>query len=111
MKAVAQNNQLVICRCEEVTLDQIEEAKASGAQSVNDVKLQTRAGMGTCQGRTCLRVLALLCPSGLEGEGATTTRWPVRPVRFESLARSLPEPTTLQIPLMELDLPEKGGES
>ena len=40
---------LIICRCEEVTLAQIEEAIAMGATSIKAVKKITRAGMGDCQ--------------------------------------------------------------
>lgn len=51
---------LIICRCEEVTLAQIEEAIAMGATSIKAVKKITRAGMGDCQGRTCHRQIRAL---------------------------------------------------
>lgn len=43
----------IICRCEEVTLEEIKEAIKEGASSVDGVKRMTRAGKGLCQGRTC----------------------------------------------------------
>lgn len=48
----------IVCRCEEVTRAEIEEAIASGADSLDAVKKRTRAGMGFCQGRTCKRLVA-----------------------------------------------------
>lgn len=44
---------ILVCRCEEVTLGEIKKAIADGARTVTGVKLRTRAGMGLCQGRTC----------------------------------------------------------
>lgn len=43
----------IICRCEEVTLKQLEETVKQYSQSAREVKLRTRAGMGICGGRTC----------------------------------------------------------
>lgn len=42
-----------VCRCQEVSAGDVRMAVRSGARSVRSVKLWTRAGMGTCQGRTC----------------------------------------------------------
>lgn len=44
---------LIICRCEEVTLKNIEETFNKHKCSAREVKLRTRAGMGYCGGRTC----------------------------------------------------------
>ncbi|MBN1829664.1 MAG: (2Fe-2S)-binding protein [Deltaproteobacteria bacterium] len=49
---------LYICRCEEVTLGEIDDAIAAGASTVQEVRRRTRAGMGLCQGRTCGRIVA-----------------------------------------------------
>jgi bacterioferritin-associated ferredoxin len=51
-------SQHLICRCEEITLDEIRSAIAAGARTVNDVKRQTRAGMGVCQGIYCVSEIA-----------------------------------------------------
>lgn len=48
----------IICRCEQVTLADIQQAISFGAQSVNDVKNLARTGMGNCQGRTCGSITA-----------------------------------------------------
>jgi len=48
-----------ICRCEEVTLGDIEESVVElGAEDSRTAKLFTRAGMGLCQGRVCSRNVA-----------------------------------------------------
>ncbi len=47
-----------VCRCEEVDADAIRQAIGEGANTVNDVKRRTRAGMGICQGIFCTRAIA-----------------------------------------------------
>ncbi len=59
----------IICRCEEVTRSEIQEAIADGARTVDGVKRRTRAGMGLCQGRTCRRIVSRII--------ATETRQPI----------------------------------
>lgn len=49
-----------ICRCEEVTREEILAAIADGATTVAGIKLRTHAGMGLCQGRTCRRLVSQL---------------------------------------------------
>ena len=48
----------IICRCEEITLGEIDAASESWLGSAGSVKRVTRAGMGKCQGRYCSPVLA-----------------------------------------------------
>ncbi len=48
----------IICRCEQITLAEVQEAVNFGAQSVTDIKNISRSGMGNCQGRTCGSLLA-----------------------------------------------------
>ena len=50
----------LICRCEEITEDEVLEAIRHGARTLTDVKRWTRAGMGLCQGKTCQRMVARL---------------------------------------------------
>jgi bacterioferritin-associated ferredoxin len=81
---------LIICRCESVNLEQIQSSiQRSGAQSVNQVKKLTRAGMGLCQGRTCAKVVESILdsegkmPAGTEPYQA---RPPVRSIPVAALA-------------------------
>lgn len=43
----------IICRCEEITLKELQEAAKKYNSSARELKLLTRAGMGFCGGRTC----------------------------------------------------------
>ena len=84
---------LLICRCEEVALDEIEAAIAEGALTLNEVKRRTRAGMGLCQGKTCQRLVErILAQKTGQRPGdiqPSTHRPPVRPVELEVLAKTL----------------------
>jgi NADPH-dependent 2,4-dienoyl-CoA reductase/sulfur reductase-like enzyme len=72
----------LVCRCEDVPL-----ARLSGARSMREAKLETRAGMGACQGRICGSAL-----SRILGLSPDTVRPPLVPVPMEALA-SEEEPT------------------
>jgi NAD(P)H-nitrite reductase large subunit len=50
----------VVCRCEEVTLGEVQAALAEGDGGLGAVKRSTRLGMGRCQGRYCGPVVAAL---------------------------------------------------
>ncbi len=81
----------VICRCEEVTLGQIEQALAEKMTSAGAIKRRTRLGMGRCQGRYCAPVLEALLAERLGKERGEFTgfapRVPVKPVPIGELAR------------------------
>ena len=51
-------DEVIICRCEDLTLADIRRALRSGASSLDEVKRLTRCGMGVCQGRTCGMLVA-----------------------------------------------------
>jgi hypothetical protein len=78
------------CRCEEIMLEEIVAAFAAGAQTVDDVKRRTRAGMGACQGIFCVPVIAAMAAQAtglpIERVAGMTTRPPVRPIALEALA-------------------------
>lgn len=48
---------VIICRCEEVTLQDVKDAAKKYNCSARELKLRTRAGMGFCAGRTCRPVV------------------------------------------------------
>jgi hypothetical protein len=80
----------LICRCEEILLEEIVAAFAAGAQTVDDVKRRTRAGMGVCQGIFCVPVIAAIAAQAtglpIERVAGMTMRPPVRPLPLEALA-------------------------
>ena len=81
----------IVCRCEDVTRAEIEEAISAGAVEVNQVKQWTRCGMGPCQGKMCGETVAQLVAArvgGRERAGIFTARPPFRPVRTDDLVGS-----------------------
>lgn len=87
-----QNDGLVICRCEEITKDEIRDAIKNGIHTLNGIKRVTRAGMGLCQGETCQRLVTQILAQELDLKPAdiepTTARGPVRPIRLAVFANS-----------------------
>lgn len=79
-------NDIIICRCQEVTRQEILDAIEQGATTVDGVKRRTRAGMGLCQGKTCERLVAKIISqeTGIPMEQILpqTKRMPVRPVKI-----------------------------
>ncbi|MBZ5748893.1 (2Fe-2S)-binding protein [Metabacillus rhizolycopersici] len=86
-------NQTVICRCEEITLKEIKETVERFQCSAREVKLRTRAGMGPCGGRTCRctidRIVEQLGGRPISNEVSLSYRPPVRPVTFGVLGGEL----------------------
>ena len=74
LKALARPD-TVVCRCEDVTLSQI-----LPYESMRAAKLQTRCGMGPCQGRVCGDAVGFLL-----GWPSDSSRPPVFPARLGSL--------------------------
>ena len=50
---------VILCRCEDVTLGDIEKAVRTGFGELEEVKRYTGFGTGPCQGKECLRDIAL----------------------------------------------------
>jgi len=58
LAAPATDGEVVLCRCERVTREQIVEyVRATGARDLNAVKAALRCGMGPCGGRTCTELV------------------------------------------------------
>jgi bacterioferritin-associated ferredoxin len=86
------DDDLVICRCEEITRGEIKEAIRNGMTTLSGIKRVTRAGMGLCQGQTCQELVTRLLAEELgvkphEVE-PMTARGPVRPLRMDVFANS-----------------------
>ena len=85
------SDDMIVCRCEEVTVAEIKEAIREGARDVVGVKRRTRAGMGLCQGRTCEKLVQQILAQELgirpDETGSSSARPPVRPVTFGELAK------------------------
>lgn len=49
------DDDLIVCRCEEITKGEIRKAIYDGMYTINEIKRYLRTGMGLCQGLTCGR--------------------------------------------------------
>jgi len=81
----------LVCRCEEVYRQEVDDAIAQGAQDLQAVKLLSRIGMGSCQGRQCRPSMGMYLCQTLgrtpEQVGLINPRAPVKPVTLGALAR------------------------
>lgn len=48
---------IIICRCEDVTLEDVHKIMDEGYTSFEEIKRLLRVGMGACQGNTCGQLL------------------------------------------------------
>jgi NADPH-dependent 2,4-dienoyl-CoA reductase/sulfur reductase-like enzyme len=84
----------VVCRCEEVTAQQVLDTVKLGCTGPNQMKSFLRCGMGPCQGRLCgLTVTELIARARNVAPGAVghyRLRFPVKPITLGELA-SLPQ--------------------
>ncbi|MCD6276380.1 MAG: (2Fe-2S)-binding protein [Thermoplasmata archaeon] len=86
---------IIICRCNDVTLKDIEDIIDSGITDIEEIKRLTRIGMGPCQGRTCLPLVAGIIArktgKKIEEIELPATRVPIRPVPMGVLAGDMDE--------------------
>lgn len=80
------NDNMFVCRCEEITKREVIETVRAGATSVNEVKRLLRAGMGLCQGRNCAKTIERIIAAELGVAPSqvpqATKRGPVRPIKL-----------------------------
>ena len=87
---VPAEDEVIACRCEEVSVGKVRRATQLGAQGLNQLKAFTRCGMGPCQGRICGPVVAAIAADVLGkpiGEiGTYRPRAPFKPITVGTLA-------------------------
>ena len=80
----------VICRCEEIEIDEIRKWIAAGYTEFDELKRMLRVGMGPCQGRGCrdiiLRELAKATGRNVADIAPGTIRPPVKPIKISLLS-------------------------
>jgi len=85
----------MICRCEDISREDILACINDGYKTIDEIKRVTRAGMGPCQGRTCrnLIVSELSRAYGISVEDVLTPtfRPPVKPISLGALADAYEE--------------------
>lgn len=83
-------DEVIACRCEEVTCGEIREALGADSAGPNQVKAFLRCGMGPCQGRICGMTLTGLAAAtrglSMDEAGYLTIRPPLRPVALGEIA-------------------------
>jgi Sarcosine oxidase A3 domain/Pyridine nucleotide-disulphide oxidoreductase len=79
----------VVCRCEELTAEELDHAIATSAD-INAIKAVSRVAMGMCQGRNCQRHVAASIARRHGGSigslPVATPRMPLRPVAIGAVA-------------------------
>jgi sarcosine oxidase subunit beta len=89
------SDRMFVCRCEDVTLSELEHAFTAGLTTIEEVKRYTGFGTGPCQGKECMAALAReLIRRGLTTPAVLvpfTARPPAEPVSFGALAAA-PDP-------------------
>jgi D-hydroxyproline dehydrogenase subunit alpha len=78
-----------LCRCEDVTVDELDAAIAAGARTLGELKVATRCGQGPCQGRICAHLVAARAPE--PGDALFGPRPPLRPVSLATLVEAQAE--------------------
>ena len=82
---------IIVCRCEEVTMGEVREWIAKGYDTFDELKRLLRVGMGPCQGRGCREIImreisrAKGIPMASVDPGVF--RPPVKPVKLGVLAK------------------------
>ena len=87
----AADDDLIICRCEEVTKGEIRRAVHDGMWTMAEIRRYLRCTMGLCQGQTCAKLVKGIVARELgvpqsEMEPATS-RSPMRPTEMHVFAR------------------------
>lgn len=84
------DDDLVICRCEEITKGEIRRAVHDGMFTMQEIRRYLRAGMGLCQGQTCSKLVKGIVAAEQKVSSAAvnpaTSRGPIRPTEMGTLA-------------------------
>lgn len=86
----ASDDDMLICRCEEITKGEIRKAVHDGMWTMTEIRRYLRTGMGLCQGQTCAKLVKGIVarelgisPGELE---PATSRAPMRPIEMRVFA-------------------------
>ena len=84
------DDDMLICRCEEVTKGEIRKAVHAGMFTMEEIRRFLRSGMGLCQGQTCARLVKGIVARELKISPAelepATSRVPMRPIEMKVFA-------------------------
>ena len=86
----APDDDMLVCRCEEVTKGEIRKAVHAGMFTIEEIRRYLRSGMGLCQGQTCGKMVKGIMARelGIRPIDLTpaTARAPMRPMEMKILA-------------------------
>ena len=86
----AADDDMLICRCEEITKGEIRRAVHDGMWTMTEIRRYLRCGMGLCQGQTCARLVKGIVARELGVSPAelepATSRSPMRPIEMRIFA-------------------------
>lgn len=89
------DDDMIICRCEEVTKGEIRKAVHDGMFTLTEIRRYLRTGMGLCQGQTCSKLVKSivakelgLTPGDME---PAVSRAPMRPIEMKILGNDRKE--------------------
>jgi len=84
-------NEMIVCRCEEVTYEELIETAKDYNCSARELKLRTRAGMGYCGGRSCRSAVDKIAETAKSEKNYSQVslkyQAPIRPISFSDLGR------------------------
>lgn len=84
------DDDLIICRCEEVTKGEIRRAVHDGIFTMTEMRRYLRSGMGLCQGQTCAKLVKSIMAREMKVSPAeldpATSRAPMRPLEMKIFA-------------------------
>jgi sarcosine oxidase subunit beta len=90
------SNKVIVCRCEDVTLHDLEQAIELGYLDIEEVKRFTGLGTGPCQGKECLAATCGLLLRAASADPERAERQPEAPQR--------PHPFTVRPPIYNIPL-------
>jgi len=91
---------VILCRCEDVTADDVAHAVRLGYTNVEEVKRYTGFGTGPCQGKECLRAVV----TAIQHAGGREAR-----AEIVDAAAGAPAPFTSRPPLVPTELAVLAG--
>lgn len=82
----------LVCRCEEVTEEEVRQAIKDGARTLKEIKMITRAGMGLCQSRSCSKIISRILAEetgiSIDKIKPAGYRPPLRPIAISAFAEA-----------------------
>ena len=86
----APDDDMLVCRCEEVTKGEIRQAVHAGMFTIEEIRRYLRSGMGLCQGQTCGKLVKGIVARELkqapDAVEPAVARAPMRPIEMRILA-------------------------